>query len=227
MNEIMNEIIERAKKEGRRALTEPEARELLKRYGISVLPYKVAKTLNEAINAAQELGFPVVMKIISAEILHKSDVGGVILNLRNSEDVIKAFTEISKSTKSEEGVLISPMVSGIELFLGVLQDEQFGPVVAFGFGGKYIEVFKDVSFRLLPVSREDAIGMIEETKSSVILQGIRGEKPRDIEAVVDAILKLSKLAVDYPDIKEIDLNPVFAFEKGKGIAVGDARMMLR
>ncbi len=219
----MNEIIERVKKESRRALTEPEARELLKKYGIPVLPYKVAKTSNEAVNAAQELGFPVVMKIITAEALHKSDVGGVILNLRNSEDVIRAFDEIPRS---KDGVLISPMVSGIELFLGVIQDEQFGPVLAFGFGGKYIEVFKDVSFRLAPVSSRDAIEMIEETKTSMILKGIRGEKPRDIEAVVDAILKLSKLAVEKPEIKEIDLNPVFAFEKGKGIAVGDARMML-
>ncbi|MEM2934530.1 MAG: acetate--CoA ligase family protein [Methanocellales archaeon] len=219
----MNEIIERVKKEGRRALIEPEARELLKKYGIPVLPYKIAKKSDEAINAAQELGYPAVMKIISAETLHKSDVGGVKLNLKNSEDIIKAFNEIPRTG---EGVLISPMVSGVELFLGVIQDAQFGPVLAFGFGGKYVEVFKDISFRLAPVSREDAVKMIEEIKSSVILKGIRGEKPRDIEAIVDAILKLSKLAIENPDIKEIDLNPVFAFEKGKGIAVGDVRMML-
>lgn len=219
----MNEIIERVKKEGRRVLIEPEARELLKKYGIPVLPYKIARTSDEAIHAAQEIGFPAVMKIISAEILHKSDVGGVKLNLRNSEDIIKAFNEIPRSG---EGVLISPMVSGVELFLGAIQDAQFGQVLAFGFGGKYVEVFKDVSFRLVPVSSEDALEMIEETKSSLILKGIRGEKPRDVEAIVDAILKLSKLTVENPDIKEIDLNPVFAFEKGKGIAVGDARMML-
>ncbi|MEM2924594.1 MAG: acetate--CoA ligase family protein [Methanocellales archaeon] len=219
----MDEIIERVKKEGRKALTEPEARELLRKYGISVLPYRIAKTSDEAIKAAQELGYPVAMKIISTEVLHKSDVGGVKLNLKDSEDIIKAFNEIPRSG---EGVLISPMVSGFELFLGMVRDAQFGPVVAFGFGGKYIEVFKDISFRLAPVSREDAVEMVEETKSNVILKGIRGDKPRDIEAIVDAILKLSKLAIENPDVREIDLNPVFAFEKGKGIAVGDARMLL-
>lgn len=219
----MHAIIEKAKKAGRKALTEPEARELLEQYGIPVLPYRVASTQSEAVNAARELGYPVAMKIISAEILHKSDIGGVKLNLRDGEDVKRAFDEIPKIG---EGVLISPMADGTELILGMTLDEQFGPVLAFGTGGKYVEVFKDVSFRLVPLRREDAAEMIGEVKGYAILKGIRGEKPRDIEAIADAILKLSKLVIENPEIREIDLNPVFAFEKGRGIAIADARMVL-
>ncbi len=214
-------IIEKAKKAGRRVLTEPEARELLKQYEIPVLQYNVAVTADEAVKVAEDMGVPVAMKIVSSEILHKSDIGGVKLNLKNIEDVERAFKEMPET---REGVIISPMAGGVELLLGMTLDEQFGPVLAFGSGGKYVEVFKDVTFRLVPLKREDAVEMVKETKVYQILKGTRGEKPVDIEAVVDAIMNLSKLVTENPEIKEIDLNPVFAFEAE--IRVADARMIL-
>lgn len=215
---MVNEIIERAKRENRYP-TEAECREILKEYGIPVLEYGVAHTEGEALEIAKKFGYPVVLKIINAEGLHKSEINGVRLDIRSDGELIKHFNEL----KSEWGVLISPMVRGLELFVGAFRDEQFGPVISFGTGGKFVEVYGDVSFRISPFDEREALRMIDETKISRILRGYR-EKPKNLNAIVDLLLKLSKLMLENDEIKEIDLNPTFAFDDR--IAVADARFIL-
>lgn len=212
------EIIERALRE-KRFPTEAECRVVLEEYSIPVLDYIVAHTEEEALKAAKEFGYPIVLKMLNDKGLHKSEVNGVRLDVRNDGEIIKNFKELN----TEWGVLISPMVRGLELFVGALQDEQFGPVISFGTGGKYAEVYKDISFRIAPFDEEEAMRMINETKISIILKGYR-EKPKNINAIVDLLLKLSKLMLENPEIKEIDLNPTFAFNNT--VAVADARFIL-
>ncbi|RLI76985.1 acetyl-CoA synthetase [Archaeoglobales archaeon] len=214
----MDEIIKKALEENRFP-TEAECRELLKKYGIPVLDYGVAYSEKEALKIAKKFGYPVVLKMLNIKGLHKSEVNGVRLDVRSDDEVVKHFNEL----KSEWGVLISPMVKGLELFVGAFQDEQFGAVISFGTGGKYVEVYKDVSFRIAPFDKNEAIKMIDETKVSIILRGYR-DKPKNLDAVVDLLLKLSKLMHENPEIKEVDLNPTFAFDDR--ITVADARFIL-
>ena len=214
----VKKIIKRALEENRFP-TEAECRDVLKEYNIPVLDYGVAHSENEALEIAKKFGYPVVLKMLNAKGLHKSEVNGVRLDVRSDDEVIKHFNEL----KSEWGVLISPMVRGLELFVGAFQDEQFGVVLSFGTGGKYVEVYKDVSFRIAPFDEREAIKMIDETKVSKILRGYR-EKPKNLNAIVDLLLKLSNLMLENQEIKEIDLNPTFAFDDR--IAVADARFIL-
>ncbi len=217
----MHEIIERALKE-KRYPTEPECRKMLEDYNIPVLDYRVAKSEEEAVEAAEELGYPVVMKIVSSKGVHKSDIGGVVLDIKSKDELINSFKKLT--SLSSEGVLISPMVRGIELFVGAFQDEQFGGVVAFGTGGKFVEVYKDVSYRITPIDKEEALRMIKETKVYRILSGYRDEKPRDIEKIAELLVNLSRLVEENPEIKEIDLNPTFSLPEG--VFVADARFIL-
>jgi len=213
----------------RKVLT-AESFEILKAYGIPVPPYGIAKTAEEALKIADEIGYPVAMKIVSPDILHKTDVGCVKLNV-GREDVKRVFYEIVKRAedylKAEvEGVMVQKMMpAGREVIVGMKRDPQFGPLIMFGMGGIYVEVFKDVAFRIAPISREDAYEMVREVKAYRILKGVRGERPSDIDAVVDVILRVSKLSLDFEDIVEMDLNPVFVYEKG--CCVVDAKMVLR
>ncbi|WP_290900966.1 acetate--CoA ligase family protein [Ferroglobus sp.] len=217
----MHEIIKRALKE-KRYPTEPECRKMLEDYNIPVLDYRVAKSEEEAVEAAEELGYPVVMKIVSSKGVHKSDIGGVVLDIKSKDELMNAFKKLT--SLSSEGVLISPMVRGIELFVGAFQDEQFGGVVAFGTGGKFVEVYKDVSYRITPIDKEEALRMIKETKVYRILSGYRDEKPRDIEKIAELLVNLSRLVEENPEIKEIDLNPTFSLPEG--VFVADARFIL-
>ncbi|RLI76239.1 acetyl-CoA synthetase [Archaeoglobales archaeon] len=219
MGSNVKNVIEKALKENRFP-TEAECREVLKEYGIPVLEYGVAHSEKEALEIAKKFGYPVVLKMLNVKGLHKSKVNGVRLDIKSDEEVIKHFNEL----KSEWGVLISPMVRGFELFVGAFQDEQFGVVVSFGTGGKYVEVYKDVSFRIVPFDRKEVIKMIDETKVSKILKGYRDKKPKNLDAIVDLLLKLSKLMLENPEIKEVDLNPTFIFDDR--IAVADARFIL-
>ncbi|MHC1605452.1 MAG: acetate--CoA ligase family protein [Candidatus Methanofastidiosia archaeon] len=226
----MNSIIKKAMAEGR-PLLEYEAKDMLKEYGISVPDYKIAKTEEEAVAMAKEIGFPIVMKIISPKILHKSDAGCVKVGIENAEEASSSFRSIMENAKRFAddkdicGVLIYGMVlKGVEVIVGMIKDPQFGSAIMFGLGGIFVEVLKDVSFRITPLERRDAEQMIKEIKAYPILTGIRGEKRKDIEAIVDLMLKVSRLVEDNPEIKELDLNPVFVFEKG--ISVVDARMIL-
>ena len=225
------QVLESARSEGRTSLLEPEGIRLLQAYGLPVLPGELATTEQEAVRIATRIGFPVVLKIVSQDILHKSDVGGVKVNLANDVDVKTAFADIMEKAKAVtdpdriDGLLVSPMAaSGRECIVGMTTDPIFGPVLMFGIGGIFVEVLKDVSFRVAPLTGEDIDEMIREIKGYRVLTGVRGEAPRDIVAIREAIQKLSQMALCHPEIKEIDLNPVIVHEKGASIV--DCRVIL-
>lgn len=218
----------KAIQEGRNLL-EPEAYDLLASYGVPVPPHRPAVSAEEAEAAANEIGYPVVAKIISPDILHKTEAGGVLLNLHDAAAVRAAYEQITERARREKsavrGVLISRMAPpGTEVIVGVTPDPQFGPVVMFGLGGIFVEVYQDVSFRLIPLAERDAAAMIREIKAFPILQGVRGRKPADLQALTDLLLKISRIAQETPEIAEMDLNPVLVYEKG--LSVVDARVLL-
>ncbi len=212
-------------------LTEVESKELLKKAGIPLVEAKLARSKKEAISISKEMGLPVVLKISSPDVVHKSDSGGVKLGLANATQVSKAYNEIISSVKQAypeaqiEGVSVQPMVPlGVEVIVGMSKDPQFGPVLMFGLGGILVEVLKDVSFRIVPVTARDAREMIRELKGYPILEGYRGQKPASIPALEKLIVKVSQFVEENPHIKELDLNPIFAYPD-KAVAV-DARIIL-
>lgn len=211
---------------GRDRLLEPEAMTLLKENGIPVPPFAFARSEDDAAKMAAELGFPVVVKVVSPQIVHKSDVGGVMLNLKSEDEVRGAFRKMEEIGKGKEfkGIVIYPMLkSGREVILGLTNDPTFGPLIAFGMGGIYTEVLKDLTFRIAPIDETEAAAMIREIKMYPILRGVRGEAPSDLEELARAIAAFSRLPLRYPDIFEADLNPVFVYEKG--VRVADARIL--
>jgi acetate---CoA ligase (ADP-forming) len=228
-------IIELARQAGRRALTEPEAKSLFACYGLPVTKSSLAKSEEEAVKYAQELGFPVVLKIVSPDILHKSDAGGVRVNLRDAEAVRVGFRTILENAKKYKadadihGVLVCEMAPlGSEVICGSVNDATFGPTVMFGLGGVFVEVMKDVTFRVAPISTDCALAMQQEIKGYPMLQGVRGEKRRDQEALASVISRLSQLVADLDDdIAETDANPILLYEEGKGCRVVDARVILK
>jgi acyl-CoA synthetase (NDP forming) len=212
-------------------LTEVESKELLKKEGIPVVEAKLARSKKEAISISKDIGFPVVLKISSHDVVHKSDSGGVKLGLANATQVSKAYSEIISSVKQAypeaqiQGVSVQPMAPpGVEVIVGMSKDPQFGPVLMFGLGGILVEVLKDVSFRIVPVTERDAREMIREIKGYPILEGYRGQKPASIPALEKLIVKVSQFVEKNPQIKELDLNPIFAYSD-KVVAV-DARIIL-
>jgi acetyl coenzyme A synthetase (ADP forming)-like protein len=226
-------IIDSAKKEGRLFLLEHESYEVLKAYHFPVVKSSLAKNKTEAAEVAQKIGFPVVLKIASPDILHKFDFGGVRLNLNNKIEVRKAYQEILENILAKKpgakikGVLVEEMASqGKEIILGMNRDPQFGPILMFGLGGIYVEALEDVSFRLAPIRELTAEVMIARTKTYKILEGFRGEPAYDTEAVAECLKRLSQLVTDFEEIKELDINPLFVYEKGKGCAIVDARIIL-
>ncbi len=228
----MKEIIATARKENRTFLLEPESKQLMKEIGIITTDFQVAKNSKEAIKVANEIGFPIVMKILSPQIIHKTDAGGVKLNINSEKDTEKAFKEILASAKKYDskaeirGVLIEKMVKpSTEIIIGVTRDPTFGPAIMFGLGGIFVELLKDVSFRIAPIKAEDAREMIHEIKALPMLQGFRGGPNVKLELIVDVLMKISQLTIDYiDDILEIDLNPIFAYEDK--ILTVDARIIL-
>lgn len=227
----VEQIIERAKAMGRSSLLETEAKEILKEYRIPVPEFRLARSKQEATRLAGEIGYPVTAKVVSPQIIHKSDAGGVKLNLKAGDEVGGAFDDIIKSAKAYnkqaqiEGVLLSPMEKkGVEVIIGMTRDPQFGPVIMFGLGGIFVEVLKDVSFRIVPLSKGDAYEMVKQIKGYPILEGVRGEEASDVEAIVDIIMKVSTLAGENEAINELDLNPVFVFKDGASVV--DVRMIL-
>jgi acyl-CoA synthetase (NDP forming) len=212
-------------------LTEVDSKELLKKAGIPVVEAKLARTKKEAIAISKELGFPVVLKIGSPDVVHKSDSGGVKLGLTNATQVGEAYSQIMSSVKQAypeariDGVSVQTMAPpGVEVIVGMSKDAQFGPVLMFGLGGILVEVLKDVSFRIVPVTERDAREMINEIKGYPLLQGYRGQKPASIPALEQLIVKVSQFVENNPQIKELDLNPIFAYPD-KAVAV-DARVIL-
>lgn len=216
-----------------KSLGESLTRPILQSYGIPIVRGDLAKTNLEAAQIASAIGFPVVMKIVSKDILHKSDVGGIRLNLTDQGQVVNGFNAMMVDVKSHlpdaeiEGVLIEATAQkGIEVIIGMRRDVGFGPILMFGMGGIYVELFKDVSFRIAPISRKDALDMIAATKAGTLLKGFRGSKEADIEAVVDVLMRLSQLVCDFPEIEEIEINPLLVMPKGEGALALDSRIIL-
>lgn len=226
----MHKIIKRAKKE-KRSLLETEAKELLKEYGIPVPDFKLIKTEDEIDKITEKFSYPLTMKIVSPDILHKSDAGGVKLNIQDEREAKLAYQEIifnakkyNKEAKISGIIAYSMIPQGTEIIIGMMKDPHFGPVIMFGLGGIFVEILKDISFRILPLEERDAEEMISEIKGYQILKGIRGETPKDVKSIRDVLMKISQLVMENPEIKEIDLNPIFVFEKV--LQVVDARMIL-
>lgn len=227
----ISNIIDRAKQEGRNLLTEVESKQVLEEAGIPTARAVLATSPQEAAQAAQRIGFPVVLKVVSRDITHKSDVGGVKLSLGSPEAVEQAYREIVESAQRAQpaariqGVSVQKMARpGTEVIIGMTKDPQFGPVLMFGLGGILVEVLKDVAFRLVPLTPRDARQMIREIKGYPLLEGYRGQEPADIAKLENLLLKVSDFVESYPEVEELDLNPIFAYQDG-ALAV-DARIVL-
>ena len=228
------DVINFARNDGREALTEIEAKQVFDAYGLPVTHAKVATSEDEAVSLAEEIGFPIVMKIVSPDILHKSDAGGVRVDVNSIEDVRKFYNEIIENAKAYNadadihGVVIQEMAPwGTEVILGSINDPTFGPTMMFGLGGIFVEVLKDVTFRVAPFSKKQAAEMLGEINAAPILSGIRGEKPKDREVLADTICRFAYMIYDLRDeISESDANPVLVYDEGDGLKVADARILL-
>ncbi len=227
----VRKILEQAKAAGREALTAPEARAVCEAYGITIPKEGVAKTAEEAGKLAAQVGFPVVMKIVSPQILHKTEAGGVIVGVKSADQAREAYATIVDNARKYDakadiiGVQVQQMLAGgQEVIIGAVTDQAFGKLVAFGLGGILVEVLKDITFRLAPATQEDALSMLDGIQAAEILRGVRGAKPVDRAALAGMIERVSQLVADFPEISEMDLNPVFATEHGATAA--DVRIVL-
>ncbi len=223
--------IDKFKKDGQKFLPEPICEEILTSYNIPVPSAYLTKEVDKAVEFAKKIGFPVVLKIVSPQIIHKSDAGGVITNINEESKVREAFNKILKNAKKYnpkakiEGIYVQKMAPPArEVIIGAVKDGQFGQVVMFGLGGIFVEILKDVVFRVAPIDREESREMIEEIKGLPILQGVRGEKSIDFNSLSEVIANISKLVVDFPQIEQLDINPVCVYPD-KLYAV-DARIIL-
>jgi len=225
------DVFAQARKEGRSYLLEPEAKMVCMEYGIPVTRFKVALSQDEAGKFADQIGYPVVLKIVSPDVLHKSDVGGVVLDLKSAPDVENAYEKIIANVKKHKpdakivGVLVQEMApSSTEIIVGATKDPQFGPALMFGLGGIFVEVLKDVTFRIAPITESDAREMITEVKAYPILKGYRGQPAADVDAIVEILMNTSRLVMDHQEIKELDFNPIMVYEKGAKTV--DARIII-
>ncbi|GGI83414.1 acetate--CoA ligase family protein [Vulcanisaeta souniana] len=229
----MNPIITKALEEGRYKLLEHESFELLRQYNIPVPDFALVQNVDEALKVVKDIGYPVVLKVVSPDIIHKSDVGGVILNINNDDELKNACERIRNNIKEKSpyarisGFLLQRMVpEGLETIVGATKDPIFGHVIAFGLGGVMVEVLQDVSFRIVPITEDDARSMIREIKGYRLFNGYRNMLARDEEAIVYIITKFSELLSDNLNIVEADLNPVIVLERGKGAYAADARFII-
>jgi acetyltransferase len=226
-------IINRYQRIGRSQVSEADAKEILRAYDFMVPQGKVAKGLDQAIEAAEQVGYPVAMKILSPDIVHKSDMGGVKLSLANEDQVADAFDLMMVRIKRKapeadlQGVYIETMANrGLEVIIGMTRDPQFGPMLMFGLGGIFVEVMKDVAFHLAPITADEALQMLESTRSYAMLKGARGQKEVDLMAIASGLQRISQLATDFPEIEELDINPFIVGAVGTKPVVADARITL-
>jgi len=226
----VDSVLELAIKE-KRNLIEAEAYELLSKYGIPVPKYSVVSSEEEALKIAKRLEFPLVMKIVSPDIMHKTDIGGIKMNIINPPQVKESYKNIIYNVRKNKpeakinGMLLCKQApKGVEVIVGMNRDPQFGPTVMFGLGGIFTEILKDVAFRVCPVERTDVEEMLTEIEGIKMLQGYRGQPSYDVNTIIDIIMEISRLALDYPVIKEIDLNPIIVYEKDA--LVVDAKIFL-
>ena len=229
----VRETIDRVLDEGRLSIGDAEAKSILTAYGLQAPPSEIAETAEKAVEIAADMGYPVVLKIASPDILHKTDVGGVKVGLQNATDVRDAFDLITYRSQRYLpearlwGCQVQKMVpSGLEILIGMNRDPQFGPLVTFGLGGIYVEALKDASFRIAPFSRDEAAQMLTEIRAKALLDGVRGEPPVDKETLIEALLRISQLVLDFPEIAELDINPFIVFEEGRGGVALDMRLIL-
>ncbi|MBI3813066.1 MAG: acetate--CoA ligase family protein [Nitrospinae bacterium] len=227
----MVKIIKKAMSANRKSLSEPETKALISAWGIPVPKTALIKKQEEIAAATKNLNPPFVLKVVSPDILHKSEIGGVKTELKDAEEINKAWAKMiidikDKSPKHRiDGFLLEEMApKGVEVIIGALRDPQFGPAVMFGIGGIAVELMKDVSYRLAPINKKYALDMIREVKSYPLLTGFRGSKPVDLENIASVIIKLSEILIKIEDIKEIEINPLIVYEKG--VMAVDARVVL-
>jgi acyl-CoA synthetase (NDP forming) len=225
------EIFNNVREERRKFLLETEAKAVCMEYGIPVTEFKLAKSEGEAVKFADEIGYPIVLKIVSPEIIHKSDVGGVIINLKDEKDVRNSYKQILGNVRKYKvkaeivGVLVQEMApSSTEVIVGATKDPQFGPAIMFGLGGIFVEILKDVTFRIAPITEDEAREMITEVKAYPLLKGYRNMPPADIDSIVKILLNTSRLVTQHEEIKELDLNPIMVYAKGAKTV--DARIIL-
>ena len=211
---------------------EANSRPILQEYGIPLVKGQMARTRQEVGEISQKMGFPVVLKIVSQDFLHKSEVKGIEVNLKSKADALKAWDEIMKKVKIAnpdarvDGCMVEAMAeAGQEVILGMKRDASFGPVMMFGLGGIFVELFNDVAFRVAPITRGDVMELISETRAGVLLKGTRGQPEADMEAIVDCLLRLSQLALDFPQITEMEINPLMVYPKNKGVLALDCRIL--
>jgi len=226
-----SELFKQVIKGGGKSLLETEAKTVCMEYGIPVTKFKLANNETEAVKFATSIGFPVVLKIVSPDIIHKSDVGGVIVGIKNAQEVRSGYGQIMDNVRKHNpkarivGMLVQEMApAGTEVIVGSIKDPQFGPALMFGLGGVFVEVLKDVTFRIAPVNEDEATEMISEVKAYPLLKGYRNMPPADLKAIIKILLNTSKLVMDNPEIKELDLNPIIVYEKGAKTV--DARIIL-
>lgn len=222
------EVLEEAKRKKYRTLSEFDSKRVLSEIGVPVTREKLVKKVKEAVAAAEELGYPVALKVCGPELTHKTELDALRLNLADGRSLRRAFRELKSAVKGRklQGFLVQEMVKGQrELVLGLIRDPQFGPCVMFGLGGIYTEILRDVSFRVAPLSRRDALEMMDEIKGAKILESFRGMAAADRETLAASLVALGQLGLDHPEIKEIDVNPLLLTKDGKPVAV-DALVVL-
>ncbi len=230
---LVEEIIKNAYDNGDLSLG-LESFDILKAYGIPAVGTAITTKLEDTVAAAEEIGYPLVMKIISPQISHKSDVGGIKLNLNNKEEVEEAYNDMMENIPliepdaDLEGVQLQKMLSGgKEVIVGMVKDPTFGPMIMFGLGGIYVEILKDVKFAIAPVNHEEAYSMVKNIKTHKLLEGARGENPADIDSITEVILRISQLVTDFPEINEFEINPLIVFDEGEGALAVDMRLVLK
>jgi acyl-CoA synthetase (NDP forming) len=229
----VRDAIGRVLEKGRLSMSEDEGYELLRAYDVPVPPTGVARTVEEAVRLAGEFGYPVVLKVASPDIAHKSDAGGIAVGITDDAQVRENFRYITRTVRARmpsariDGITVQKMVKGREVIVGVNQNDTFGPVVTFGLGGIFVEVLRDVSTRIAPLTGEDVRSMISEIRSFPILAGARGKRPADLAALEDMIARVVQLAVDFPELQELEINPLMVAEEGEGAWAVDALITLR
>ena len=224
-------IINQAKKESRKALLETEAKTICTEYNIPVTKFNLAKNQKQAATQANQIGYPIVLKIVSPDIIHKTEAGGVMINLKNAAEVAAGYKKIIENAAKYKpdanivGVVVQEMApQSTEVIVGAVKDPQFGQTIMFGLGGIFVELLKDVNFRIAPINADDAKEMIMQLKAFPLLNGYRNTPPADIDALIAILCNTSNLIMDYPEIKELDLNPIMAYPKGAKTV--DARIIL-
>ncbi|MBI0582582.1 MAG: acetate--CoA ligase family protein, partial [Methanomassiliicoccales archaeon] len=232
-HEAVREVISSVRSEGRLQLSEGEGKRILKAYGIATPQEGIAHDLASAQKLARDIGYPVVMKVESPDIAHKTDVGGVVLNIDDDQELERSYQVMLSKVREKlpnakvTGVSIQKMVKGREVIVGMVRDDQFGPVITFGLGGIFVEILRDVTQGIAPLDRDDVERMVRSIRAYPMLAGARGKRPGDIPALVEIILKISQMAMEVPDLEELEMNPVMVGDEGTGVIAVDALVTIK